>query len=211
QLRLPGLGRDKVVALAVALLDATLIRVGNHRYARDNRSYGLTTLRTRHVDVNGSRIRFRFKGKSGIEHDVSLEHPRLARVLRRCLELPGQDLLQYLDEDGQPHRIGSHDINEYLRRHTGEDFSAKDYRTWAGSALALERLRRAEADGLGAVVAEVAAELGNSVAICRQCYIHPAIIEAYQAGQLGQLRRARKRRWLSAEEATLLAFLDTPG
>ncbi|MGV8644266.1 DNA topoisomerase IB, partial [Pseudomonas aeruginosa] len=115
QLRLPGLGRDKVVALAVALLDATLIRVGNHRYARDNRSYGLTTLRTRHVDVNGSRIRFRFKGKSGIEHDVSLEHPRLARVLRRCLELPGQDLLQYLDEDGQPHRIGSHDINEYLR------------------------------------------------------------------------------------------------
>lgn len=95
QLRLPGLGRDKVVALAVALLDATLIRVGNHRYARDNRSYGLTTLRTRHVDVNGSRIRFRFKGKSGIEHDVSLEHPRLARVLRRCLELPGQDLLQY--------------------------------------------------------------------------------------------------------------------
>ena len=158
QLRLPGLGRDKVVALAVALLDATLIRVGNHRYARDNRSYGLTTLRTRHVDVNGSRIRFRFKGKSGIEHDVSLEHPRLARVLRRCLELPGQDLLQYLDEDGQPHRIGSHDINEYLRRHTGEDFSAKDYRTWAGSALALERLRRAEADGLGAVVAEVAAE-----------------------------------------------------
>ncbi|MBG6470134.1 DNA topoisomerase IB [Pseudomonas aeruginosa] len=211
QLRLPGLGRDKVVALAVALLDATLIRVGNHRYARDNRSYGLTTLRTRHVDVNGSRIRFRFKGKSGIEHDVSLEHPRLARVLRRCLELPGQDLLQYLDEDGQPHRIGSHDINEYLRRHTGEDFSAKDYRTWAGSALALERLRRAEADGLGAVVAEVAAELGNSVAICRQCYIHPAIIEAYQAGQLGQLRRARKRRWRSAEEATLLAFLDTPG
>ncbi len=124
-MRLPGLGRDKVVALAVALLDATLIRVGNHRYARDNRSYGLTTLRTRHVDVNGSRIRFRFKGKSGIEHDVSLEHPRLARVLRRCLELPGQDLLQYLDEDGQPHRIGSHDINEYLRRHTGEDFSAR--------------------------------------------------------------------------------------
>lgn len=126
-----------MVALAVALLDATLIRVGNHRYARDNRSYGLTTLRTRHVDVNGSRIRFRFKGKSGIEHDVSLEHPRLARVPRRCLELPGQDLLQYLDEDGQPHRIGSHDINEYLRRHTGEDFNAKDYRTWAGSALAL--------------------------------------------------------------------------
>src|SRR5690606_31221284 len=135
-LALRDLGRDKVMATVVALLDSTLIRVGNPQYARDNKSFGLTTLRNRHVEVAGSAIRFHFRGKSGVEHRVSLTHPRLARAVRRCMELPGQQLFQYLDETGERRGVSSAAVNQYLQSHAGSDFTAKDYRTWAGSALA---------------------------------------------------------------------------
>ena len=210
QLRLPGLGRDKVVALAVALLDAT----------PDPRRQ--PPLRPRQPLLRPDHPAYPARRRERQSHPVPLQGQERHRARRQpgasapgagaaaLPELPGQDLLQYLDEDGQPHRIGSHDINGTcagIPARTSAPGLPYLGRQRAGAGC----LRRAEADGLGAVVAEVAAELGNSVAICRQCYIHPAIIEAYQAGQLGQLRRARKRRWLSAEEATLLAFLDTPG
>ncbi len=211
----PGLSREKVMALVVTLLESTLIRIGNSRYARDNRSYGLTTLRTRHVDISGTSIRFHFRGKSGVEHEVTLRDRRLARLMRRCMELPGQQLFQYLDEDGQRRAVSSNDVNLYLREMTGSDFTAKDYRTWAGSALALERLRKLDStpesvakQNLVETVKQVASQLGNTPAVCRQCYIHPAIMDAFSAGDLTRLRTARKRKWLSAEEVALLNFLQ---
>ncbi|MCW3148057.1 DNA topoisomerase IB [Stutzerimonas stutzeri] len=209
-----GLPREKVMALVVTLLESTLIRIGNSRYARDNRSYGLTTLRTRHVDVCGTSIRFHFRGKSGVEHRVTLRDRRLARLMRRCLELPGQQLFQYLDDDGQRHAVSSGDVNQYLRDLTGRDFTAKDYRTWAGSALALERLRalkwntQAQArQHLLETVKQVARQLGNTPAVCRQCYVHPAILQAFSDGELTGLKAARRRKWLSREEVALLTFL----
>ncbi|MCE4069306.1 MULTISPECIES: DNA topoisomerase IB [Pseudomonas] len=216
-LALPGLGAEKVMATVVELLDRTLIRIGNERYRKENRSFGLTTLNNRHVEVRGTRIRFAFRGKSGIRHSVDIEHPRLARILRRCLELPGQQLFQYLDADRQRHMIDSRDINTYLREHAGEEFTAKDYRTWAGTTLALEHCRRTRWEDeksanrqLKAIIQQVADELGNTPAICRKCYIHPRVIEAFLAGELNGLRKSRKRQNLSAEEATLLAFLSRP-
>ncbi|MCQ4297374.1 DNA topoisomerase IB [Pseudomonas stutzeri] len=213
-LALPGMPREKVMALVVMLLESTLIRIGNSRYARDNRSYGLTTLRTRHVEVRSTSVRFHFRGKSGVEQEVTLRDRRLARLMRRCMELPGQQLFQYLDEDGQRRGVSSHDVNLYLREMTGRDFTAKDYRTWAGSALALERLRKLDAtpesvarQNLLETVKQVASQLGNTPAVCRQCYIHPAILQAFNEGKLGSLRAARKRKWLSAEEVALLTFL----
>ncbi|MFV3415244.1 DNA topoisomerase IB [Pseudomonas nitroreducens] len=216
-LALPGLGAEKVMATVVELLDRTLIRIGNQRYRKQNRSFGLTTLDTRHVEVQGSHIRFAFRGKSGVKHSVDVEHPRLARILRRCLELPGQQLFQYLDEERQRRMIDSRDINAYLREHAGEGFTAKDYRTWAGSTLALEYCREAPwqdeksaSRQLKEIIGQVASELGNTPAICRKCYVHPRVIEAFLAGELVNLRKARKRKHLSAEEATLLAFLAAP-
>jgi len=213
-LALPGMPREKVMALVVSLLESTLIRIGNSRYARSNRSYGLTTLCTRHVDIHGAAIRFQFRGKSGVEHKVTLRDRRLARLMRRCLELPGQQLFQYLDEDGQRRAVSSNDVNRYLQEMTGSDFTAKDYRTWAGSALALERLRKVDCTTetnmrqyLLETVKQVASQLGNTPAVCRKCYIHPAILQAFDEGALRNLRAARKRKWLSSEEATLLAFL----
>ncbi|MFJ3264350.1 DNA topoisomerase IB [Pseudomonas sp. NPDC086581] len=213
----PGLGAEKVMATVVELLDRTLIRIGNQRYRKENRSFGLTTLSNRHVEVQGARIRFAFRGKSGVKHSVDIEHPRLARILRRCLELPGQQLFQYLDEQRQRHMIDSRDINAYLREHAGEEFTAKDYRTWAGTTLALEYCRKARWENeksanrqLKAIIQQVAAELGNTPAICRKCYVHPRVIEAFLAGELVGLRKARKRQNLSAEEATLLGFLARP-
>ena len=214
-LALPGLPREKVMALVVTLLESTLIRIGNSRYARSNRSYGLTTLCTRHVDIQGTAIRFQFRGKSGVEHRVTLRDRRLARLMRRCMELPGQQLFQYLDEDGQRRSVSSSDVNLYLREMTGCDFTAKDYRTWAGSALALQRLRQLDCSpeavakqNLLETVRQVARQLGNTPAVCRQCYIHPAILQAFSEGALVGLRTARKRKWLSAEEAALLRFLQ---
>lgn len=212
----PGLAADKVMATVVALLEQTLIRVGNPQYARENASFGLTTLQDRHVAVRGSAVQFRFTGKSGIKHRHTLEHPRLARILRRCQDLPGQQLFQYLDAEGNPRPVTSNDVNAYLRSHGGGDYTAKDYRTWAGSALALAlfcRLPwhdRADAERqVAGVIAEVAAQLGNTPAVCRKCYVHPAIVEAFVAGELGALPRPRRRKHLSADEAALLAFLET--
>nr|WP_314871808.1 DNA topoisomerase IB [uncultured Pseudomonas sp.] len=210
----PGLGREKVMALVVSLLDSTLIRVGNRQYMRDNNSYGLTTLNSDHVEVKGSTIRFQFRGKRGVEHNVTLRDRRLAGLVKRCMELPGQTLFQYLDEDGERHSIGSSDINLFLQQLTGADFTAKDYRTWAGSSLALHLLRplawepETEAKRqVTAIVRQVAARLGNTPAVCRRCYIHPAVLEHFQSGRLDALPRARIRQGLEPEEVTLMHFL----
>ena len=193
-LALPGLPRDKVLAAVVSLLESTLIRVGNEEYARENRSFGLTTLRNRHVDITGARLRFHFRGKSGKDHQVSIANRRVARVVRACRDLPGQELFQYLDESGQRLSLGSDDVNRYLREVTGEDFSAKDFRTWGGTVLALSALLDAaagtsEREALRQVVdvvKRVAAQLGNRPAICRKYYVHPGVIDAFLAGTLRQ-------------------------
>lgn len=211
----PGFSRDKVMATVITLLDATLIRVGNTQYARDNRSYGLTTLRSRHVEVNGSAILFQFRGKSGIEHQITVKDRRLARIIKRCLEIPGQNLFQYLDENGERHTISSSDVNAYLQTLTGADFTAKDYRTWAGSALALAVLRElqweSEADAKRHVVEmvkNVARQLGNTPAVCRKCYIHPAVVDGFMQGALSELPRSRGRKRLRAEEVALAVLLE---
>jgi DNA topoisomerase I len=214
-LLLPEHGREKVMATVITLLDNTLIRIGNVRYAKENRSYGLTTLRNRHVEVQGSAIRFHFRGKSGIEQEVEVSDRRLARIIRRCLELPGQHLFQYLDANGERHTVTSSDVNNYLRELTGADFTAKDYRTWAGSALALTLLRELEwqpessaKKQVVAMVKQVAEELRNTPAVCRKCYIHPALIDAFHAGELADLRLASARKGLRAEESLLMRFLE---
>ncbi|MEX2558052.1 MAG: DNA topoisomerase IB [Actinomycetota bacterium] len=221
-MNLPGLPREKVLATVVRLIDLTYIRVGNTRYAKDNGSFGLTTMRDRHVDVSGSTIRFEFRGKSGKMHTVDLRDQRVARILKRCQEIPGQHLFQYLDESGERRLIDSEDVNAYLRASTDEDFTAKDFRTWAGTVLALRALRdaapatserEAKTNILGAIET-VASTLGNTVAVCRACYVHPAIVDAYLDGSLATLPRLRARKngsepddRLRPDEATLLAFL----
>ncbi|MFT4067478.1 MAG: DNA topoisomerase IB [Paraburkholderia sp.] len=217
-LKQPGMPGDKVIAAIVPLLDTTLVRIGSVEYARDNQSYGLTTLRKKHVKIEAGQLRFRFRGKSGIEHDVTIDNPRLKRIVRRCAELPGHDLFQYLDEDGARHTVGSAEINGYLRRASGADFTAKDYRTWAGSVYALAALRglicgsAAEARRhLVATVKDVAALLRNTPAVCRRCYIHPAIISAFEADELRSLVPRPTRRGLKVDEialATLLALAE---
>jgi len=211
----PGFSRDKVMATVITLLDATLIRVGNTQYARDNRSYGLTTLRRRHVEVNGSAILFQFRGKSGVEHQITVKDRRLARIIKRCQEIPGQNLFQYLDENGERHSINSSDVNTYLQTLTGADFTAKDYRTWAGSVLALSVLRQLqwqpESDAKRHVVEmvkNVARQLGNTPAVCRKCYIHPAVLDGFLLGALAELPRPRTRKGLRAEEVALAIFLE---
>ncbi|MFJ2462631.1 DNA topoisomerase IB [Pseudomonas sp. NPDC087615] len=214
----PGFCRDKVMATVITLLDATLIRVGNTQYARDNRSYGLTTLRSRHVEVNGSAILFQFRGKSGIEHQITVKDRRLARVIKRCLEIPGQNLFQYLDEQGERHTVSSSDVNAYLQTLTGADFTAKDYRTWAGSALALAVLRELQWESeteakrhVVEMVKGVAKQLGNTPAVCRKCYIHPAVVEKFMLGALAELPRPRVRKGLRTEEVALAMFLERMG
>lgn len=211
----PGFSRDKVMATVITLLDATLIRVGNTQYARDNRSYGLTTLRDRHVEINGSAILFQFRGKSGIEHQITVRDRRLARIVKRCQEIPGQNLFQYLDEEGLRHTVTSADVNAYLKTLTGADFTAKDYRTWAGSALALSVLRelawQPESEAKRHVVEmvkSVARQLGNTPAVCRKCYIHPAVLEGFPLGRLAELPRPRVRKGLRAEEVALAMLLE---
>jgi DNA topoisomerase-1 len=183
----PSLNRERILAAATALLDSTLIRIGNQEYARANGSFGLTTLRDRHVDVRGERLRFQFRGKSGRIHAITLADARLARVVRRLQELPGQELLRYVDEQGQLHGVDSADVNAYLREASGGDFTAKDFRTWAGTVLAAAALRGMEAAesetarrrNVRDAVVEVAARLGNTPAVCRRCYIHPEVLNAY--------------------------------
>jgi DNA topoisomerase I len=195
-LRLPGIPRDKVLAAVIRLLDRSLMRVGNTEYARLNESFGVTTIRDDHAEVKGQTISFHFTGKSGKEHDLRVVDGRIARVVRRCQELPGQELFAYVDEDGEVRDVGSADVNDYLRESAGEGFSAKDFRTFGGSVLAAEALSLSEAQtGKSAVndaVRTVAAELGNTAAVARSSYIHPAIIDGYLEGTLpvDELREA---------------------
>ena len=184
------LSRDRVLATVVWLLERTLIRVGNDEYARDNGSFGLTTLRRRHVTVSGHRLRFEFRGKSGIPHSVAVNDRRIAHIVQRCQELPGQELFQYLDGDGRRQSVDAGDINEYLRRITGRQITAKDFRTWAGTTLAASALRalgpfssekKAKANIVSAID-QVAERLGNTRAVCRKYYVHPAVLDAYLEG-----------------------------
>lgn len=189
----PGLPREKVLAAVVRLLELTLIRVGNDEYARLNRSFGLTTLRDRHAEIRGSRVRFAFRGKGGKRHEVTLRDRRLARVVARCQELPGQELLQYVDEDGVVRDVASDDVNAYLREVSGQDVTAKDFRTWAGTVLAyraLRALRPSKTDGearrnVVAAVRRTADGLGNTPAVARRSYVHPSVLEAYLDGSIG--------------------------
>jgi DNA topoisomerase I len=204
--------RAAVLATLVRLLDTTLIRIGNEEYARSNGSFGLTTLKRRHVEVKGSRLRLHFKGKSGVMHDVAIEDPRVARIVQNCQAMPGQELFQYEDEDGVTRCVGSADVNDYLREISGGDFTAKDFRTWHASVLALDLLCREEAAERSTpacvkrVVADVAARLRNTVAVCRKSYIHPRVLEATWEAQHDA--RLRPRRGLSIAERRLLAFLS---
>jgi len=216
------LAKPRVVATVVRLLDETSIRVGNDEYARENGSFGLTTMRKRHVDVTGARITFRFRGKAGKVSDVEVSDPRVARVLRRCEDLPGRHLFQYVGADGEAVDIDSEDVNDYLREATGEDFTAKDFRTWSGTVLAAWALEdlgeagsptRAKRQVVRAVES-VAKELGNTPAVCRSCYVHPGVIEAHLEGYLARglgrtadRKRARGVRGLTSEEAAVLALL----
>jgi len=214
-LALPGIPKDKVLATVVRLLETTFIRVGNEEYARNNRSFGLTTLQDRHVAIEGSQIQFRFRGKSGKLHAVKLTDRRLARAVQRIRELPGQDVFQFLDEAGEPQSIDSADVNEYLRAVSGQDFTAKDFRTWAGTVEAALAFHTLAAEGarpsrhvLMQVVREVAERLGNTPAVCRKCYIHPAIVSAFEDGRCRLSSRRRERRaGLSGAEKSVLALL----
>ena len=217
---LPGLPKVKVVATVVCLLEESLIRVGNEEYSRANHSYGLTTLRERHARVRGARVRFQFRAKSGKEQAVEVEDPRVARVIRRLQELPGQALFQYIDDQGERHQVASDDVNAYLQEVTGMPFTAKDFRTWAGTVLCSRALREMEAADSEAqrkqnvirAIERVAEKLGNTRAVCRKAYIHPAITDAYLEGALldSVAQRAGaelKRRRVPADEAAVLEVL----
>jgi DNA topoisomerase-1 len=222
-LALPELPRDKVLATVVSLLEMTLIRVGNEQYARSNRSFGLTTMRNRHVKVDGSKLRFKFKGKSGKTHCISIKDRRLAAIVKRCQELPGQELFEYVDDEGVRRTIDSSDVNEYLKEISGEDFTSKDFRTWAGTVLAAQTLRemapvnaRSKTQArrnVAQAVKYVSERLGNTPAVCRKSYINPMVIESYLDGSL--LRKLKKAKTepsessseLSPEEEAVLAFL----
>jgi DNA topoisomerase-1 len=186
-LKLPGLPRNKVLATVVQLLESTFIRIGNEEYARENKSFGLTTMKDRHVEVKGAKLRFRFRGKSGREHEIDVTDRRTAKIISKLQDLPGQDLFQNLDDDGKRCEISSQDVNEYLREITGEDFSAKDFRTWAGTMLTAVGLNAQEKfetkkqakSNINTAIKAVAKILGNTPAICRKCYVHPAVLETY--------------------------------
>ncbi len=216
-LSLPGLPHRKVVATVVRLLEQTLIRIGNEEYARANASFGLTTMRSKHVEVDGAALRFTFKGKGGKMHDVGLRDKRLARIVRQCQDLPGHDLFQYVDEAGRQ-AVNSADVNAYLREVMSQDFTAKDFRTWAATLLAAVELTRLPFDdateakrNVALAMDAVAARLGNTPAVCRSSYVHPAVIDRYLDGSLPRRfrPRARSRRGaqLSAEEAAVLRML----
>ena len=219
---LRGLPREKVLANVVHLLETTLIRVGNDDYAKQNNSYGLTTLKTRHVAVDGNEVRFRFTGKSGKQWSLRVKDRRVAKIIRACQELPGQELLQYIDEEGNPQDVTSSDVNAYLKEITGKDITAKDFRTWAGTVLAAMALSEmasfdsaAQAKrNLRSAIEKVAARLGNTPTICRKCYVHPEVLSSYMDGNLlfeiksvveDELRNALAG--LKPEEAAVLAML----
>jgi DNA topoisomerase I len=217
-----GVTKVRVLAAVVQLLEKTLIRVGNDEYARQNRSYGLTTLRDGHVQVEGHRLTFAFRGKSGVEHEIDLEDRRLARVVKACRDIPGYDLFQYYDERGDRRTVGSADVNEYLREITGEGFTSKDFRTWAGTVLAAQLLRDFDAfdseaqakKNIVRAVEAVAKRLGNTEAVCRKCYIHPAVFDAYLDGGMRATVAGRAQRQadaagrLTEAEAAALGLLQ---
>lgn len=222
-LKLPGLPREKVLATIVYLLEATMMRVGNEEYARTNKSFGLTTLRNRHVKVDGSDVQFSFRGKSGVYHKVKVHDRRLAGIVKRTRDLPGQELFQYIDEDGETHSVDSSDVNDYLRNITGEEYTAKDFRTWSGTvlaALALQEFEKFDSEtqakkNIVRAIESVAEKLGNTPTICRKCYVHPAVLDAYLEGAPLDVMRERTEEKLAEdlhalqpEEAAVLAMLQ---
>jgi DNA topoisomerase-1 len=222
-LGLKGLPRDKVLAAVVRLLEVSLIRVGNEEYARENESFGLTTMRDKHVDVRGSTLRFRFCGKSGKWHEVDIRDERLARIVKQCQDLPGQELFQYVNGDENRRAVNSTDVNDYLRNITGKDFTAKDFRTWAGTvlgAMALREFKRFDSQAqakknIVQAIETVAQRLGNTPAVCRKCYVHPDVINAYMDGTLVETLKQRAEKQLSKslrslrpEEAAVLGLLQ---
>jgi DNA topoisomerase-1 len=221
-LRKTGLPREKITALVVRLLDQTHLRVGNEEYAKSNHSYGLTTLHNRHVRVRGSSIHFQFRGKSGIDHAVNIDNPRLARLVKKCQDLPGQELFNYLNEQERIGTVSSSDVNDYLQEQTGESFTAKDFRTWAGTLLAAQALAAhatpssatAAQAAIRVAVAVTATKLGNTRAICRKCYIHPGILDAFLQGKFASAfpaqdakRSTSRNVGLSTWEKALMQFL----
>ncbi len=218
-LALPGLPRAKVVATVVRLIETTYIRVGNTEYARTNKSYGLTTMRNKHVEVAGSTVRFDFTGKSGVRHSIGVNDRRIAKIVKNCRDLPGYELFQYLDEEGERHFIEAADVNAYLAETTGQHFTAKDFRTWAGTVLACAKLRGLDAfmnesdakKNVVAAVKEVASLLGNTPSVCRKCYVHPEVLEAYLSGgmleEAIEAAAAEESNGLDADEHALVRLL----
>ncbi len=222
-LRKKGMQRERVLAAVVNLLELTAIRIGNEEYAQQNKSYGLTTLRDRHAKVNGSRVHFHFQGKSGKAHEIDIDHPRIARTVKKCQDLPGQDLFQYVNGDGAIHDVTSGDVNDYLMEITGKDFTAKDFRTWIGTLLAATALREfkkidskaAAKRNILQAIETVAKRLGNTPAICKKCYIHPAVFDSYMDGSLDSVfaeqsnrELARSLNSLHPEEAAVITLLQ---
>ena len=222
-MKAPGLPREKVLATVVHLLERTFIRVGNEEYAKENKSFGLTTMRNRHLEVKGATLRFRFRGKSGKDHDIPLEDRRVAKIMKKIQELPGQEVFQYLDEEGGRHQVTSDDVNQYLHEITGDEFTAKDFRTWAGTVLAAMALKAQDAfenksqakKNVKAAIGAVAKMLGNTPAICRKCYVHPAVLETYlDGGLIAGLKTMTEDTLenslgdLRSEEAAVLSFLQ---
>jgi DNA topoisomerase-1 len=218
-----GLPRNKVLATVMRLLEVSLIRVGNEEYARNNESFGLTTMRDRHVNVRGGTLRFHFRGKSGKWHDVDIHDARLAKIVKNCQDVPGQELFQYVDEEGRRQNVNSNDVNEYLREITGQDFTSKDFRTWAGTvlgAMALREFERFDSEAqakknIVKAIESVAQRLGNTPAVCRKCYVHPDVINAYLEGSLVEILKQRAEtllakglRSLRPEEAAVLGLLQ---
>jgi DNA topoisomerase I len=214
-LALPGTPREKVLAGVVRLLERTLIRIGNDEYARTNKSYGLTTMRNRHASVNGSKVKFEFRGKSGVQHAVKIDDPVIARLVRKCQDLPGQQLFTYTDEEGAATPVGSEDVNEYLRAAADDDFTAKDFRTWAATVMTLAALRRVEEfaseteakKNVATAITAVAEVMGNTPTVCRKCYIHPLIVDAYLERGFGSSNGSSPPRHLRGEEAAVLKLL----
>src|SRR3989440_7778291 len=218
-LKLPGLPQQKVLATIVRLLERTFIRIGNEEYARDNKSFGLTTLKNRHVKVKGAQVVFRFRGKGGRQHELDVTDRRLAKVIAKCQDLPGQDLFQYLEGDGEVRDVTSQDVNEYLRQIAGEDFTAKDFRTWGGTVLAAIALSKQEEvetkkqakSNIKTAICAVAELLGNTPAVCRKCYIHPVIVDAYltrtRIAGLNGARKGSVSPGLHSAERAVLKFL----
>jgi DNA topoisomerase-1 len=209
----PGLGREKVLATIVRLLETTFIRVGNEEYARENNHFGLTTLHNEHVDVEGAKLHFHFTGKSGKEHEISVRDPRVARIVRKIQDLPGEELFQYVDAGtGERRAVHSHDVNEYLHEITGEHFTAKDFRTWAGTLLCALALREEEKipasatearKNVVAAIKTVAEQLGNTPAVCRKCYVHPAVLDKYLDGTIRETLAQQVEQQVAADPHAL--------